>query len=105
MCSPAASPHAFTGERYSGQDGNLPPPLLYGRSIGRALLFRDTGQIHPMVGRHVLHGIARFQVESLAQVLDQAIRTGTVRFVHHEDVGDFHQAGLHGLNGVARFGH
>jgi hypothetical protein len=44
-------------------------------------------------------------VQHLLQLRDHARRAVAVGLVHHEDVGDLEQAGLHHLHRVARLGH
>ncbi len=50
--------------------------------------------------RQSLRGVPRF--EHLHQVLHRFVRTGPIRLVHDQQVGDLDDAGLDGLNVVAR---
>ncbi|NUQ13087.1 MAG: hypothetical protein HUU26_12305 [Gemmatimonadaceae bacterium] len=95
-------PFALVGDREG--DGGRPPVAVVPprRLTSRLPRVGDGLQVHAVVGGR-LHRQAAAHAEHQLDVVADALRAGPVGLVHHEQVGDLHQAGLERLNRVAAF--
>ena len=100
------------GSGGNGAGGRVGARRMRGRRIPRrrvrvvsAAAVRHLRQVHAVVRRNIVHRPGGLEKQRLADLAHQPVRTDTVRFINYENVGDFHQSGLHRLDPVAGLRH